>query len=335
MMYSAGIRKVILCLAGLTGIGSAALAQVSYGVSPGGSSFQYGFSGKLTVGFELRERRWAPPVYRLCFDAGAALAIARFITPSYNLEVQLYNGGLGSPAYGKLRHRTTIDLINAFTVTGGSDYRLTNSRSADLPEIRIPLYYFADFVNPALVNPYHFSLSLGTNFVVSNDPGKKSQRIGFFNFHQGRFQFSYYNDGGYGIKNIHSGDVNDRYYTGGGVLSYHLDPTKAAINLIELGFHKFSGFTANAFNVSNLLGTSFVNYKDTTQQYYNKGCYSLHLANTNTGFGVTVKRENDYSLDFQSLIHYVIYNTYHHIPYPASYSVSVDYGRTQNQFGLR
>ncbi|SDP60798.1 toxin 23 [Mucilaginibacter sp. OK268] len=310
-------------------------AQVKYTTSDSQAPFQYGISGKLTVGFEFKERRWAPPVYRLCLDAGAAYAIARIISPSYNLEVQLYNGGLASPAYGKLRHRTTIDLINAFTLTGGTDYRLTQGRAGTLPDSRIPLYYFADFVYPALVNPYHFSVSLGTNFVISNDSGKTSQRVGFVNLHQGRFQFSYYNDGGYGIKNIGLGDRYDRYYTGGGLLSYHLDPQKASINLIELGFHKFSGFTENAFNLSNLIGTSFVSYSKDTQQYYNKGCYSLHLANTNTGFGVTIKRENDYALDFQSLIHYVIYNSYHHIPYPATYSIAVDYSNSHDHLNIK
>jgi hypothetical protein len=131
------------------------------------------------------------------------------------------------------------------------------------------------------------------------------------------------------------GDSYDRYYTGGGLLSYHLDPTKANLNLIELGFHKFSGFTENAFNLSNLIGVAFTNYSLPEQQYYNKGCYSLYLANTNSGFGVTIKRENDYALDFQSLIHYEIYDSYHHIPYPATYSVAVDYTGAQNQLFIK
>jgi len=257
------------------------------------------------------------------------------ISPSYNLELQLYNGGIGSPAYGKLRHRTTLDVINAFTLTGGTDYLLKNSRAGLLPGNRLPLYYFADFVYPALVNPYHFSVSLGTNLIFSTDHGKTAQRVGFINLHQGRFQFSYYNDGGYGINNLQLGDHYDRYYTGGGILSYSLDPNNQYVSLIELGFHKFSGFTENAFNLSNLAGLSFVNYSDPAQQYYNKGCYSLHLANLNTGFGLTIKRENDYANDFQSLIHYVIYDAYHQMPYPASYSISADFTAGRQQLNLK
>jgi hypothetical protein len=312
-----------------------ARAQVSEQPRYDTKPFQYGFSVKLSASFDMKEHRIIPPVYRIGLDGGAAYTIHQFLSPSYNLELQLYNGGLGSSAYGKLRHKTTLDIINAFTVTGGSDYRLTQNRQAQLAGDRIPLYYFADFVYPALTNPYHFSLSAGTNLVFSTDKGKVSQRVGFINFHQGRFQFSYYNDGGALIKNIHNGDRYDRYYTGGGILSYHLDPQKSYIDLIELGFHKFSGFTENAFNLSNLLGLSYTNYSDTTQQYYNKGCYSLHLASTTKGFGLTIKRENDYDLDFQSLIHYVIYDAYHQMSYPASYSIQADYFNNNNYTRLK
>ncbi|MDN5286558.1 MAG: Toxin 23 [Mucilaginibacter sp.] len=310
-------------------------AQVHYNTNTSQVPIQFGVSAKLTVSFELKEHRYAPPVYRFGLNGGLMYTIAQTVSPSYNLEVQLYNGGLGSSAYGKLRHRTTLDFINAFTFTAGSDYRLTPRRADLLSANKIPLYYFADFVYPALVNPYHFSISAGTNLVFTTDKKKKSQRIGFINFHQGRFQFSYYNDGGALIKSIGTGDRYDRYYTGGGLLSYHLNPTNNYMNLIELGFHKFSGFTENAFNLSNLIGLSFVNYSDITQQYYNKGCYSLHLANTNKGFGFTLKRENDYSNDFQSLIHYVIYDAYHQMPYPASYSISADYSITRQQINLK
>ncbi|MDB5022867.1 MAG: Toxin 23 [Mucilaginibacter sp.] len=316
-------------------IGHLSLAQVRYTADPGQAPFQIGASARLTVGFEFREHRIAPPVYRLAVNGGVMYTIASVVSPSYNLEIQIYNGGLGSRAYGKLRHQTTVDFINAFTLTGGTDYLLKQDRVELIPGNRVPLYYFADFVYPALINPYHFSASFGTNLVFSTDHGKSVQRIGFINLHQGRFQFSYYNDGGYGMNELQLGDHYDRYYTGGGILSYSLNPQNHYINLIELGFHKFSGFTENAFNLSNLAGLSFVNYKDSTQQYYNKGCYSLHLANLNTGFGLTLKRENDYANDFQSLIHYVIYDAYHQMPYPASYSINADFSSARQQFNLK
>jgi len=169
----------------------------------------------------------------------------------------------------------TVDFITAFTLTSGFNNYFTSEHLADTVNWHLmPLYYFADFVNPALENPYNYSLSLGTNVIASTDKNKTVQRIGFLNIHLESLQFSYYNDGGSPFDELYLGDSKDRYYTGGAMLSYS-GLQKDFVNHIELSFHKFTGYTKNAFEVSNKLDLTYVNYMTVSRNIIIKVCGRL------------------------------------------------------------
>jgi hypothetical protein len=299
--------------------------------------YQWGFSLKATIEFSLKKNT-QKTVFRLCGDLGMASEfLANAIYPSINVEAQIYNGGLGSmrrSSYNK--PAVDMDFIIAFTVTTGFNNRFATGKvSPEIADERMkPLYYFADFVNPALQNPYDYSLSLGTNVILSTDENKTVQRIGFLNAHLSSVQFSYYNDGGTPFDQLHTGDGKDRYYTGGAVISYtgkQQDP----INHIELSFHKFTGYTKNAFEVSNKLNLAYVDYYKTDQKFFNKSMWSFTVSNPIKGYGATIKRYNYTKWDVQHLIHWSSFNSYHLVPYDDYFALAGSYFFGYASIGIR
>lgn len=300
-------------------------------------SFQYGLTLKGVVEFSLKKNS-DKPIFRICADLGlGSNLLARAIYFSYNAEFQIYNGGLGSlRRRGQKKPALTLDIINAITLTSGiHNYLTADSFPAISSSSRnVPLYYFSNFAYPALQNPYTYSLSVGTNFIFSTDKLKTSQRVGFFNLHVNRFQVSYFNDGGTPFDEIYLGDSKDRFYTGGAVFSYH-GPSYTALHLVELSFHKFTGYTKNAFEVSNKLDFAYVNYNNKEEKYYNKSLWSLNISNPELGYGIHLNRYNCTNWDVQHLIHFSIFNSYHLVPYEDHFSVSGVYYHNYTNIGLR
>ena len=228
------------------------------------------------------------------------------------------------------------DIITAFTFTAGFNNRFISSRATpDISNIRMmPLYYFADFVNPAMQNPYNYSLSVGTNVIFSTDDNKTAQRVGFLNVHLSSMQFSYYNDGGWPFNELHTGDNKDRYYTGGAVISYN-GTQEDAVNHIELSFHKFTGYTKNAFEASSMLGLAYVDYYKSDQKYFNKSMWSLNISNPVKGYGLSVKRYNYTKWDVQHLVHWSLFNSYHLVPYESYFALGGEYFFNYTHIGVR
>lgn len=298
-------------------------------------SFQYGFSLKATIEFafhaQVKPRGW----FRISGNAGIG---SSFITssfhPAFNLEMQLYNGGLGSDNQKNFFNNTTLDVIAAITLTGGWNNQTKIAKYPAFPETNVPLYYFGDFVLPALRNPYQYSLSLGTNFIFSTDRNKTSQRVGFFNAHAKFLQVSYFNDGGVPMYQTNLGDRRDRYYTTGLVISAHAK-RNTAVDLVELSYYKFTGYTRNAFELSNKMYLGYMNYRKTEQKYYNKSLLTLTLANTTRSGGVSIKAYNHLWLDFQHKVHWGLFNSYHLVPYPSFISISGNYYGSQTNLGIQ
>ena len=328
------------CYIFLLGILSTALvapAQSHRKYSHNELSFQYGISLKGVIEFSLT-RSSQKPVFRLCSDFGVGSNIlARSVYFSINTELQLYNGGLGSKRReGDRKPGFTLDIINAFTLTAGLNNYFTED---SLPPIvafnrNVPLYYFSNFAKPALQNPYSYSISAGTNFIFSTDKWKSTQRVGFLNLHLNKLQLSYYNDGGAPFEQTYLGDAKDRFYTGGAVISYHGN-ADMNINQFELAFYKFTGYTKNAYEVSNKLDLAFVNYNSKEEKYYNKSLWSLNISNPEQGWGFNINRYNYTDWDVQHLIHFSKYNSYHLVPYRPYFSVSGIYFYNSNNIGLR
>jgi Bacterial toxin 23 len=298
-------------------------------------SFQYGFSVKGLVEFSCTKKT-QKPIFRLCVNLGLGSNVfSRDIYFSINSEAQLYNGGMGSrKRTGNNKPGFTIDFINAFTLTTGLHNYLTSDSFPELVKRNQPLYYFSNFTNPALQNPYNYSISAGTNFIFSTDKFKAPQRVGFLNIHAKGLQLSYYNDGGAPFEQTYLGDGKDRFYTGGGLVSFQ-GKSSMDINQVELSFHKFTGYTKNAFEVSNRLDLAFVNYNNAEERYYNKSLWSLNISNPEKGFGININRYNFTDWDIQHLIHFSIFNSYHLVPYDSYFSVSGIYYHNYTNIGLR
>ncbi len=309
-------------------------AQTKLHVKNSSSGLQYGFSLKAQVEFSARQQTQAVHM-RVALAGGIGTCfIDNNIYPAFNTELQLYNNGLGSSKPGKKKPAVNLDLVTALTITTGIKDLARQSRSQLFIERNVPLYYFADFGLPALKNPFAYSFSVGTNFIFNSDKAKRSQRTGFLNFHFDRFQISYSNDGGPPFARARLGDRKDRYYTGDVLVSYH-GKRYTAINLVELSYHKFTGYTKNSFEASNQFDFAYVNYRDTAQRFYNKSLFTLNIANPVQGYAFNVKLYNKTKWDIQHLIHWSIYNSYHIVPYKEHISLSGTYYLSGTTIGLK
>ncbi len=300
-------------------------------------SFQYGLSVKGITEFSLNVKT-QKPVFRLCINFGLGSNLfTRALYLSINGELQIYNGGLGSRRRAdNKRPHLTVDLINSFTLTTGlNNYLNVDSLPVIVRQKRdVPLYYFSNFCNPALQNPYDYSISAGTDFIISSDKLRSSQRVGFLNVHINKLQLSYYNDAGTPFDETYLGDGRDRYYTGGAIVSYHGN-ARSDVNLVELSFQKFTGYSKNAFEVSNKLDLAFVNYNNPEEKYFNKSLWSLNVSNPERGYGININRYNYTNWDIQHLIHFNIFNSYHLVPYNDYYTVGGNYYHNYTNIGLR
>ncbi len=327
------VRTLYTCL--LIGVMPVCMAQAKLTLNNDRSNgLQYGFSVKAQVEFSTVKQTQAPHC-RLAVAGGVAGFFAdNSVYPSINGELQLYNNGIGSSKPGRKGRAVNLDFVTALTLTAGVKNLLQPGREQLFAERNVPLYYFADFGLPALRNPFAYSFSIGTNFVFNNDPQKFFQRTGFLNFHFDRFQVSYGNDGGVPLSNIYLGDRQDRYYTGSVLFSYHGKPY-TAVNLVELSYHRFTGYTRNAFEASNHFDFAYVNYKKEAQRFYNKSVFTLNVANPVKGYGMNVRLYNKTKWDVQHLIHWSIYNSYHIIPYKEHFSLNGTYYLSQTTIGKK
>jgi hypothetical protein len=324
-----------ICFCGLLGT-LKSFAQSKTDFQPSDYRTQIGFSLKTSLEFGLTKRK-PNPIIRIVGNAGVGAIFANsHLYPSFNMEVQFYNGGLGSRSQGpRFLDKNDLDIVAAFTMTAGLKNHLKAAKLNQLADRNIPLYYFADFVYPALQNPFNYSLSVGTNFIFTPfNKEKADQRIGFINFHARSFQVSYYNDGGSGISELGLGDKRDRYYTGGAVLAWHGQPY-TALSTIVLSYHKFTGYTKNAFEVSNKLFLNYMTYQDPDQKYYNKSLLSVSAGNPSQGYEAKINSYNSVSLDFQHFIHSNLFNAFHMVPYKPYVSVSGSYHNTYTQIGFK
>lgn len=296
---------------------------------------QYGATVKAKIEFTPNSKNEPFINFRISSSAGIASRwMADELYPSVNAEIQLYNGGLGSRTLPDNRY-FSLDGIVAFTLTAGHLHDNFGNTMATINRA-VPLRYFADFAIPALQNPYNYSISLGTNLVFTTDKGRMSQRLGFLNLNHSKLQLSYYNDGT-PFQHFFLGDGKDRYYTGGGVLSYdngwgNYDQLRSYS--FEASYHKFSGYNQNSFELSNSINASNVDYKNTDQRYYNKSLWKFNAQSNDQyqGFGVALSAYNSVRFDGQHLIHWLIDNSFHIVPYTIAINVEPSFYIRSSQF---
>ena len=124
-------------------------------------------------------------------------------TPGVNLAVNFYNGGLGSlPDSSSFN----IDTVLSAKITAGSG----NGNPMDI----YPLHLNS---GTGLQDKYKYSATLGTDFILNNNG--RNQQVAFLQLRAFDFSFQTYNDF-QGAKKIGLSDGYDRWWTGGGNLTF-------------------------------------------------------------------------------------------------------------------
>jgi len=298
------------------------------------SAVQYGYSIKLITEFRGRRDEWLS--FRLGVSGGiGAYTGNNWFYPSLNVDLMLYHGGIGSSRPG-IKEKNFIDIegVISYTITAGWNNRMR--QTSDIrPGIRnYPLYYFNNWNFPSLQNPYNYSASFGGNYVffLTHVPARANQFVGFLNIHVDRFQVNYTNDGPPFF--LPFGDKYDRLHTGAGFISFHGDDDWL-INLVEVGFNKFTGFNQSAYELANRLGNNYVFYKDEKQNYYNKSNWIINIANTTENLGLTFGLYNYVFQDVQHRIHTRGFFPFHLVPYKGFISAGPVFYYQSSRIGLQ
>jgi hypothetical protein len=309
------------------------LAQSSSGHFYAGNNLQYGFSIKASLLIDTRKHK-RNPYFRLGADIGIGSEfIDNWLYESVNVELQLYNFGLGTRSHNNQLYPANFEILPALTLTAGWPNRFNSVQD---PNRYVNLYYFSNYARPALQNPFNHSVSIGTVFSIVTDPEKKSQRIGFIDLNiAGGFQFAYYNDGSIPFEQLELGDAYDRYQTGGGMLVYN-GPRNTVLNEVELAYHKYTGYSQSTFEASNKLFLAFMDYYDPEQRQFNRSLYDLSIGNPFRGYGIQIQQYNSVKLDLQHDIHTEVLDTYHMVPYtPLYYTIGFTYYGLTQQTGIK
>ncbi len=288
------------------------LIQLGYSQTNDVNDIQYGVAIKATIDFNGFANNFKYTNYNIAVVSGIGAHPFDYTDayPSIHAGFLLYNRGDLISSYGKgFFESTTIDLILDLSLTLGYYTQNTN-----FDKRFVPLYHFSDFTPNPLQNPFQHSLTIGTNFIWLLDSYKLQtneipQRVGFLGaMIDRRFQINSYNDGAIWAK-LGLTDRLDRYYTGGGMIAYHIN-NQYDFNNFEFSFHKFTGHEKYVFDTANLLQLDFIPFKDPKTYYYNKSRFRFTMTSQRRNFGLHITFHNT-DRDFQDYIHFTEESTYH------------------------
>lgn len=263
------------------------------------NGLNYGVSGKLNIEFCYKFN----PSFKFSVAGGLGYNIDEInFFPTVHTGIILFNKGeIGSTQlkkWNKIQSHFFYSLIGTVKL---------DDRDLGYKIRSLPFYHFSDFSATPLQNPYKSSISYGRIWVRM--PKNVRQKVGIFNANIFEMaQITYYNDGGPILKC--AGDKHDRFYTGGILFSYHGDYTNE-INLIELSYHKFTGYVPFAFDIGDKLQIDYLAYGDKSQFSYNQQRWRLNISNINMGLGANISLYNFNRLDLQDFLHFNSNVPYH------------------------
>lgn len=270
----------------------------------------------LRLGFGINITGEIQSTARINFRVAATGGVANYvpiatndfgILPSVHIGVLFYNKGiLGSNLNNDYYRTTFFDFFANATLTSGFQ---NNTTTSQLENRFVPLYHFSDFVANPLQNTFDYSFSLGSNWLINPDKNRASQTVGFFNLHLARrAQLSYYNDGGPILS--YFGDREDRFYTGGLVISGHFNEA-SYIGLVELSFHKFTGWQQYAVDAANKLQLDHIPYLNEDAFGFNQQQWKLSMTSFRQGYTGYVTLYDFNGFDLQDFIHFTTDFPYH------------------------
>jgi len=255
----------------------------------------FGFGAKLTADLIARH---SLAQMRLSVVASMGMGViesgkSSALFPSYHAEMEVYRGGLGSSLAPSQRSRFNFELRQSFLLTAAVDNAPANA-------IRRPLVQFISEASHPLADPYKTSITLGTVF-INGINHHRSQRVGILSLAYEYFNLTYYNDGP-PFDKLFTGDVYDRWWTGGVQLGYYNYCDDCLFPSVELKFEKFTGWEPNGYEVSKFFQLDYIPYRHFDQNYFNQGRWQLNLM-TNSGMGVHLSRYDHDPWDVQHFIH--------------------------------
>lgn len=293
------------------------------------SAVQVGYGLKTTFDISRVEKF----SFRIALSGGVGAFIGRnWFYPTLNGDFTIYKGGLGSNRPGRKTGKWfDLESVISYTATLGVTKRLNQNDKFGPSHRNYPLYYFSNRNLPSLQNPYRWSFSIGGNTVIFFSRRKdKVQHVGFLNIHLDRFQGNYANDGPPFSPPL--GDRYDRFNTGIGFITFHGN-NNWAVNLVEIGYNKFTGYSPSSYEISNKLGSSYVFYKETNENYYNKSNFQINVGNTVKNWGVSAIAYNHPKLDIQHRIHNNKYYPLHLVPYERTIALGPIFYFQQSKIG--
>lgn len=299
------MRSLIIIIFALL-ITETSLSQTDFQTST--SKFQYGIGAKLSIDIGFRfNKSWLPyrlfaPSYKLSLTAAVGYEETSIDAyPAIHSGILIFNKNSIGANQSEPAHIPQFHWFINSTLSKSLD-----NGTFDTFDKLVPFYHFTEFTSNPLQNPYNTSLSFGVNIIgVQNG----WQRVGFFSTNIMRtVQFSYYNDGGPILG--WPGDNRDRYYTGGGQLTYH-GKRQDDIDLIEISYHKFTGYHESAFDVADKLQIDILNPKDLNQMSYNQQRWKINMSSAKRGWGGNAAIFNLNRIDFQDMLHFRTDVPYH------------------------
>jgi hypothetical protein len=276
------------------------------------NDIQYGVAIKATLDINGYANSFSYTNFNIALVGGVGAHPFDYsaLYPSLHGGFLLYNRGDLISSYEKgFWNSTSIDILLDISLSVGYYTGQTN-----FAKRFVPLYHFSDFSPNPLQNPFQHSLTVGSNFIWYTDKYKKTagdlpQRVGFTNLMvDRRVQLSVYNDGSIWARSGLA-DGFDRYYTGGGVLAYHMDSEHLA-STFEFSFHKFTGHEKYAFDTANLLQIDHIPFRHKETYYYSKSRMRLSATSLKNNAGVHITFHNT-DRDVQDLIHFTGDDTFH------------------------
>lgn len=285
--------------------------------------FSFGFSIGLAVEFGQANTSQL----RGSFGAGAskALGLTDFgldVVPSYQIELQIYRGGLGSSLAVLQRNKVHAEVHNNFAFYTG--YSRMEDYGFKYIAYGRPMLKIVGNSYQALYDPFDVSIGFGSTFVTGINHNR-NQQIGTFILGIHNFQAAYYNDGPFfNYKVLPLGDAYDRYWTGGGQIGIYRPDDKSLVTEIVAKYDKYTGWQPNAYEVASLLGIDYVPYSNIAEALYNQGRWSWSAGFKNN-LQISYNRYEPQYLDVQNLIHRTIGQPFHQVQLKKHWSMAYSY----------
>jgi len=206
--------------------------------------FGYSISASLSVEFGKANNSQ----YRLSLGGGLIKTLNyqdsyTDITPftsAFQTELLIYKGGLGSSQSIDERSNIHVELRNQFLLSAG--YASFDNGAFAHVSNGAPLSIFSGNSALPLIDPYDFSVTIGSTFVNSFTDEYKQQIGGLTSTYRG-FQINYCNEGPFFRSQIMpTGDGYDRWWTGGGHIGYFNLGSTALVSKVQISYDKFTGW---------------------------------------------------------------------------------------------